>query len=320
VRYRAYGELDGVPNIVVDGARHTDSLLTLSHWPQSGSPPELADDLSAQITFHYLDRPERHVPAEAVSNNHFDQDGLMSVYALVDPDSARARRERVIDVARAGDFGTYRDRDSVRIAWTIASLGDELPGDVDPYPVMLERVPELLDHPEHFVSSWADEDEHLQGSEAAIASGLVTIEERADLDLAIVTVPESWDRHTVHRFTRPPIEAALHPTALFNATGCFRVLTLRGCRYELQYRYETWVQYQSRRPPGRIDLTPLATALTELEPGGARWTFDGVAEIAPSLHLVGDAADPASTIPPEQLRARVIQTLTDGVSAWNPYD
>jgi hypothetical protein len=295
-------------------------LLTLSHWPHSGSPPELADDLSAQISFHYLDHPELHVPAVAVSNNHFDQDGLMSVYALVDPDGAQSRRERAIDVARAGDFGTYRERDSVRIAWTIAALGAELPGDVDPYPLMLERVPELLDHPEHFVGVWADEDEHLQGSEAAIASGLVTVEERADLDLAIVTVPERWSRQTVHRFTRPGIEAALHPTALFNATDCFRVLTLRGHRYELQYRYETWVQYQSRRPPGRIDLTPLATALTQLESGGAHWTFDGVDDIAPSLHLVGDEADPPSAIPPEQLRARVIEALTDGANAWDPYD
>jgi hypothetical protein len=320
VRYLAYGELDGVPNIVVDGARHADSLLTLSHWPRSGTPAVLRDDLSAQIAFHYLDHPELHVPAEAVSNNHFDQDGLMSVYALVDPDGARTRRERAIDVARAGDFGTYDDRDSVRIAWTIASLGAELePGD-DPYPVMLDRVPELLDHPERFVDRWADEDEHLQGSEAAIASGLVTIEERADLDLAIVTTPEAWTERPVHRFTRPGITAALHPTALYNATDLFRVLLLRGDRCEVQYRYETWVQYQSRRPPGRIDLAPLAEQLNELERGSARWTFDGVDEIAPSLHLVGDELDAASTIPPEQLRERVIQALANGTSAWDPYD
>jgi hypothetical protein len=320
VRYLAYGELDGVPNIVVDGSRHPDSLLTLSHWPQSGSPAALRDDLSAQIVFHYLDHPELHVPAEAVSNNHFDQDGLMSVYALVDPDGAQSRRERAIDVARAGDFGTYRDRDSVRIAWTIAALGFELPPEVDRYATVLDRVPELLDHPERFVEHWADEDEHLQGSEAAIASGLVTIEELDDLDLAIVTMPEDWTLRPVRRFTRPGLQASVHPTAVFNATDCFRVLYRRGARYELQYRYETWVQYQSRRPPGRVDLAPLAEALSALEPGETHWTFDGVGEIAPSLHLVGDDPDPASAIPPEAFRERAIQALRDGVSAWNPYD
>ncbi len=320
MRYVAYDELDGVPNIVVDGARHPDSLLTLSHWPKSGTPASLRDDLSAQIAFHYLDHPELHVPAEAVSNNHFDQDGLMGVFALVDPEAAHARRGRAIDVARAGDFGTYADRDSVRIAWTIASLAAEMVGDLDPYAALLDRVPELLDHPDHFAQHWAEEDEHLRASEAAIASGLVTIEELDELDLAIVTVPDDWAVRPVHRFTVSGLEAALHPTAVNNATERFRVLYRRGRAYELQYRYETWVQYVSRHPPGRIDLTALATDLTGLEPGEARWTFDGVDAIAPSLHLVGAGAAAASAIPPEQFRERVLRALADGVSAWDPYD
>jgi hypothetical protein len=319
VRYLAYVELDGVPNIVVDGARHADSLLVLSHWPKSGSPAALRDDLSAQITFHYLDHPELHVPAVAVSNNHFDQDGLMSVYALVDPDGAQSRRARVIDVARAGDFGTYEDRDSARIAWTLANLANALPDGVDPYAELLDCLPELLDHPERFRDSWAEEDEHLEASEAGIASGEVQIEELTDLDLAIVTVPESWTVRPVHRFT-PLIHHAVHPTAVNNATDRFRLLYVRGQHYEVLYRYETWVQYVSRRPPGRIDLTALADELSALEPGDARWTFDGVDAIGPSLHLLGSGPDPASAIAPAELRDRVIRTLQHGTSAWDPYD
>ncbi|MGZ4734793.1 MAG: DUF6687 family protein [Acidimicrobiia bacterium] len=319
MRYLAYEALDGIPSIVVDGAAHADSLLTLSHWPKSGSPPALRDDLSAQIAFHYLDHPELHVPAEAVSNNHFDQDGLMSVYALVDPDGAQSRRERVIDVARAGDFGTYQDRDSARIAWTLANLANAMPDDCDPYAELLERIPELLDHPERFRDSWAAEDEHLEASEAAIASGEVQMETIEDLDLAIVTVPEDWAPRPVHRFT-PVIMKAVHPTAVNNATDMFRVLHLRGRHYEVQYRYETWVQYVSRRPPGRIDLTPLADELSTLEAGDARWTFDGVAAIGPSLHPLDDETDATSAIPPEQFRDRLLRTLATGVSAWDPYD
>ena len=48
----------------------------------------LLDDLSAQIAFHALDRPELFDGIEAVSNNHLDQDGLASAYALVAPDDA----------------------------------------------------------------------------------------------------------------------------------------------------------------------------------------------------------------------------------------
>ncbi len=249
MRYVEYGALDGIPNIVVDGSAHPDSLLTLSHWPGTPTPEVLQDDLSAQITFRYLDHPELHVPAEAVSNNHFDQDGLMCVYTLVDPEGAQSRRERAIDVARAGDFGTYVDRDSARIAWTIARLGEDVGDDADPYAVVLERVPELLDHPERFRDRWADEDAHLEASEAAIASGAVQIEELEAIDLAIVTLPEQWTRKPIHRFTRSESQA-VHPAALNNATDRFRLLIARGTEYEVQYRYETWVQYRSRRPLG----------------------------------------------------------------------
>ncbi len=314
----AYGELDGIPNVIVDGSAHPDSLMTLSHWPKSPTPAALRDDLSAQIAFHYLDHPELHVPAQAVSNNHFDQDGLMSVYALVDPEGAQSRRDRAIDVARAGDFGTYHDRDSARIAWTIASLGEDVWDHADPYAVVLERVPELLDHPERFRGRWAEEDAHLEASEAAIAAGAVQIEELEHLDLAIVTVPESWAPRPVHRFTRTESQA-VHPTALNNATDRFRLLITRGDRYEVQYRYETWVQYMTRRPLGRIDLEPLAIALSAREPGAASWTFDGVDAIAPALHLVDAGPDPSSAVPPDELRALVVDTLTTGVSAWDPY-
>jgi hypothetical protein len=317
MRYRSYDELDGVPSVVVDGSAHPDTLVTLSHWPNSPTPVALQDDLSAQIAFHYLDHPEAHVPAEVVSNNHFDQDGLMSVYALVEPDAAQARRERVIDVARAGDFGTYHERDAARTAWTMAALAADV-GDDDPYPVLLDRLPELLDHPERFRDRWADEDEHLARSEAAVASGEVTIEEQPELDLAVVTVPDTFVARPAHFFT-PVVIAAVHPAAVHNATDCFRVLYLQGRRYRFQYRYETWVRYLSRRAPGRVDLAPLAEALSAFEPGDARWVFDGVGAIAPSLHLIGAGSDAASAIPPERFRALVTDALAGGASAWDPY-
>lgn len=317
MRYLAYDQLDGVPNIVVDGAAHPDSLITLSHWPRSATPAALRDDLSAQIAFHYLDHPELHVDADAVSNNHFDQDGLMSVYTLVDPPGAQARRDRVIDVARAGDFGTFQERDAARISWTIAVLEAELGSDQDHYAHLLDRVPELLDHPDRFRQYWADEDEHLDASEAALRSGDVRVEELEDLDLAVITVPETWAERTVHKFTIS-VPQAVHPGAVHNATDRFRLLYLQGRHYELQYRYETWVRYMSRRPPGRIDLTPLAQELSAREPDSVRWVFDGVDAIAPSLHLTGAGAG-GSAIPPELFRAEVTQALATGASAWDPY-
>ena len=46
----------------------------------------------------------RHGAATVVSNNHFDQDGLVGVFALSFPEEAEARRDLLVEVARAGDF------------------------------------------------------------------------------------------------------------------------------------------------------------------------------------------------------------------------
>ena len=52
--------------------------------------------------------------AELVSNNHFDEDGLVGVFTLLEPGTALGLRELLIDTARAGDVATYRDRRAAR--------------------------------------------------------------------------------------------------------------------------------------------------------------------------------------------------------------
>src|SRR3954468_1060701 len=120
MEYVAYFEVGERPNVVVDGAATPSTVLTLSHWPGAPTPEVLKADLSAEIAFRYLDHPELHVGADVVSNNHFDEDGLMSLYALIDPEGAMARRSLVEDVARAGDFGTFESRDAARVSFAIS--------------------------------------------------------------------------------------------------------------------------------------------------------------------------------------------------------
>src|SRR5438552_11703005 len=100
LRYRPYDELDGVPNVIVDGAPAPTTVLTLSHWPHAPFLPGLSADLSAQMAFSYLEGPDPHHPADVVSNNHFDQDGLVSVFALAEPEAALARRDLLVDLDR----------------------------------------------------------------------------------------------------------------------------------------------------------------------------------------------------------------------------
>ena len=68
MRFLPYSQIDAVPNVIVDGAPARHTVLTLSHWPKSGTPHELKADTSAEIVFKYLDSPRFHVDADIVSN------------------------------------------------------------------------------------------------------------------------------------------------------------------------------------------------------------------------------------------------------------
>src|SRR5215467_3122596 len=124
MRYVAYEALGNERNIIVDGPANPHTRITLSHWPYSPTPAALREDVSAQIVFRYLDEPEWRVEAEAVSNNHFDEDGLVSVYSMLSPEAAQKDKELLIDAAAAGDFGTYRFRDAARISFVLSAFAD----------------------------------------------------------------------------------------------------------------------------------------------------------------------------------------------------
>ena len=124
-------------------------------------------------------------------------------------------------------------------------------------------------------------------SEAAIASGVVTIEEIAGA--------RPRDRHRP-RGLGAAAGAPVHPLGsrrpctrprCNNATDRFRVLYLHGHHYELQYRYETWVQYMPRTPPGRIDLTPLADGAERARARRRALDLRRRRGDRPALHLVG---------------------------------
>jgi Family of unknown function (DUF6687) len=318
------------PNIVVDGSRNANTLLTLSHWPRSGTPHELKADTSAEIAFKYLDSPRFHVQCNVVTNNHFDQDGLVAVFVLIDPETATRYRDLLIDVATAGDFGVFRSRDAARINFAVSALADPqtspFPKDIfemayppmaaELYSRMLELFPQLVAEPHNFKSLWESEDAKLSESEALLREGVITIQENRDLDFAVVQIPERLPTSRIHRFTSAEATPC-HPMAIYNATLCTRILLIQGRHVEFQYRYESWVQLISRKPPARIDLSTVADQLNAQESSGGKWEFDGVDEITPRLHLKGFRE---TSISAEAVRNRIEEQLKTAPPAWDPYD
>src|SRR4051794_18189854 len=324
--YAGYAASETQPNVVVDGSPNEGTVLTLTHWPGYPQPDGYQFDLSAEMAFHYLETPLDHSPADIVTNNHFDQDGLVGLHALIEPEQSLRHRELLIDVASAGDFAKFRDRRAARASMTIdayadverSPIADRLTGSYDAQCVALyEETISLLvaiaTDSERFRDLWADEDAELTSSEQLIGDGTVTIEEIPEIDLAVVTIPEDEQTRRGHRFAGESFEG-VHPMALHNATGQFRLLVMHGRRYKFVDRYETWVQYRSRPTLRRVDMRPLAERLTDNERGAAQWTASAPGSLTPIMQVTG-----ASSLDADLVRKLVIAHLTAGPPAWDPY-
>lgn len=329
-QYCPYSQLGDQPNIIVDGKEQHATVLTLSHWPWNQTPAELRRDTSTDIAFAYLDAPQHFSTAGLVSNSHFDEDGLLSMYVLVDPAHALEYRELLIATSRAGDFAICTDSRAAKLSFILAAFSDpELsPLDADIfagsdaqqihglYRAMLGQLPEILPNIDAYSHFWKDELKHWQDSDAAIAAGRVVIDEIPHLDLAIVRIPEDMPVRTVRRYLQK-WQRSVHPFAVHNITQCSRLVWIKGSSLEMQYRYESWVQLASRRPLLRVDLTELAAQLSVIEAAGGEWQFEGVNEVAPRLRLTGSCR---SSIPEEEFLQRLCETLQTSPPAWDPYN
>lgn len=331
-QFTPYAAARGLPNIVVDGAPLPSTLLTLSHWPNNQSPDAVRRDTSTATVFAYLDAVHLHKAVPWVTNNHFDEDGLFSIYALTEPGRALSNRALLIAAAMAGDFGVVTDQDAARLCFVIEYLADAdtslLPAEVFNetdrvsalYTAMLEALPAVLrdcgDGWPRFGDLWAAQDEHLTASRALLADGVVTVVESPELDLAVVRIPAYLRRRPLRRYLADEL-ATVHPFAINSATQCSRILRVQGNHYEFEYRYESWVRLATRRVPLRVHLDGLVTRLNELERHSPGWVAQSPMDTVPRLARTDGTP---SSIPLETFLLELEGALTSATVAWDPYD
>jgi hypothetical protein len=321
VHFEPYHRLAGRPNVVVDGSPTDGTVLTVTHWPGHPPPEVIADDLSAQMAFRLLEHPELlPVGVDLVSNNHFDQDGLVSVFALVRPEDAVPRRAFLEEVARAGDFAVYRDRDAARVSMAVATLAaaEDLPDDHSErcgalYEDTLGRLVELCDHIDRHRALWEEEDASLAASEAEIAAGRVRFDEVTEVDLAVVTMPAGSSRGGGRRFG--DWAPGLHPLAVCSATDRLVLALVDQGEYRVEHRYESWVQLRSRPLRRRRDLVPPAERFQGEESGDATWTATDVGDLIPRLATSGGS----SSIAPDRFVEVLVDHLRSAPPAWEPF-
>ena len=307
-------DVRGAPHVVVDGARREGTVLALSHWPASGTPRALRADTSAEIVTRYLDAGADGPEVGTITINHYDEDGLLGIWLLMErPPAGSPERTMAVAAAEAGDFGTWTDPWAARIAIAAMRMAERgttpfpevgralaTAGGGDPagrlYLALLPRTRRLLTDPERFRLLWAPEWERIAADGDALDAGEATLAEDATTDVAVLKTPRT-----------------LHPMAVHPRTRCMRILTARpDGTLVLAHRYETWVDYVSRPLAPRVDLTPLAQRLQELERRPGRWLFEGTDAITPRLFVSAGPGGPApSSIGPERLLVELTAFLAE---------
>lgn len=316
------------PHVMVDGAPRPNSVLTLSHWPATPSPRELARDTSCEIALAALGA-RWCLPAavDAVTNDHLDEDGACALLVLCAPALGAAHGALLAEVARAGDFDVVTCEAAGFVAWTLRALFDLERSPLAPEPLRqgeawtahayaeaLAKLPELLEHPGRAVALYGDEASSWRAGTAALAAGRLRIAHDRRLDLAIVEADAAL---TGERFARIGHGHALpvHPAVLHGVAEESRVLVRWGDRWCYYDRYETWVRTVSRPRSLRRELGPLAGELSAAEPGPICWAADPCGALVPVLAPLGGASELA----PDLVIAMIRRHLAGAPPAWDPF-
>ncbi|GAB4143943.1 MAG: hypothetical protein Fur0041_18980 [Bacteroidia bacterium] len=279
-----FHELNDREAIIVDGA-HVSGLV-LSHWKGQNNIHEIEDDTSAAIVLNALKHHDKFQfeRYRFVTATHFDIDGLIGIWAVDHVPCALQHEELLKAIGRIGDFREFRfysetDRQALKIVCWIDEeeqqrfyppFGEEqeMKACTDKFAWFLPRLEDVILNTEQYRSIWeAKYNRVMKEAEHAYSAGAKKYD---DCGL------------TVFRAEEP-----LHYYAYFGLSeGTDIVLTMyKENRYELEYKYTTWVDIASRKVYPRISMQPLCDYLNSIEKSGLRWYCDSISDTGPILRL-----------------------------------
>ena len=122
--------LDAVRKLSIDGT--VSNSIHFSHWEGNKTPDIVKADTSTEIALNLVGSSERELLTEGlelVTNNHFDTDGVLSVWTVLVGERALALREQLVAAAEAGDFSEYSSPDGVRASIVIQGSDAPVPGE-----------------------------------------------------------------------------------------------------------------------------------------------------------------------------------------------
>src|SRR5689334_286850 len=293
MRFEFYTDaLENTPKLSVDGV--VPNSIHLSHWEGNETPAELKADTSTEIALNLVASPRPDIFTQGVDlvvNNHFDCDGVLSCWVVLNGERALEYRDVLIAAAEAGDFSEHSSDEGVKVSIAIQGAEQSSPSNDDgsplaqmlaghefatriadndalAYELIFPEVERLLTNVDAYEPLWAEGWKNVAQAIESFERGRSQVREFADARISLVTLaPEIFDgsgfsptRHSapftaISKFARGEMFLIAIP-----ATG--------GWFYRLDYPYYSWAETLVRPKIVHRDLAPALRSLNEREASG----------------------------------------------------
>ncbi|HEY8203847.1 MAG TPA: DUF6687 family protein [Pyrinomonadaceae bacterium] len=331
MRFEFYSDaIADVPKLSVDGT--VDNAIHFSHWNGNETLASVKADTSTEIALNVAaaaNRDDLTQGIDLVTNNHFDTDGVLSVWAMLNGERALELRDRLIAAAEAGDFSEFSSTDGVRASIVIQGsdsptdksgsplaaqlAGEPVTDEERAYELVLPHVERVITQTDEYEPLWRASWARIERALESFGKGESRVEEIADARLSLVTLAS--DQFGPSGFD--PAEQAAPFTAIsHHARGeLFLIATPlnEGWAYRIDYPYYSWAETVVRPRIARRDFNSVVEGLNELEPSNeGRWRLDG-SELASAVKFSSENGTlAASKLTPDSVAKYLRQTLSKG--------
>ena len=330
MRFEYYTDaLANLPKLSVDGT--VDNAIHFSHWKGNQTPASVKADTSTEIALNLVAAPNREELTrgiDLVTNNHFDTDGVLSVWTVLTGERALELRDKLIAAAEAGDFSEMSTEDGVRASIVIQGsdsptddagsplarqlAGEAVSDDARAYELVLPHVESVLKNIDEYESLWREPWNRIAAALESFAKGASHVDEDDEGKLSLITLAPEIFSPSGFKPTRhsAPFTAISH-----HARGrMFLIATLLddGWAYRLDYPYYSWAETIVRPSIRRRDFSSLVNQLNESEqsPDGL-WRID-TSELASAVKFSDANGKLASSkLAPDVVANKVRVALTE---------
>jgi len=334
MRFEFYSEaIADLPKLSVDGT--VDNAIHFSHWNGNRTPASVKADTSTEIALNVVASPNREELTsgiDLVTNNHFDTDGVLSCWTMLNGERALPLLDKLIAAAEAGDFSELSSVDGVRASILIQGsdspidksgsplaqhlAGEDFNDEARAYDLVLPHVEHVLTHTGEYEPLWRESWARIEAALDSFAKGSSCVVEDREAKLSIITLGPEIFSPSGFKPTRhaPPFTAISH-----HAHGeLFLIATPleNGWAYRIDYPYYSWAVTVVRPKIARRNLNELMQELNGLEKSSrGRWRMD-TSELASAAKFSDEEGRlAASKLLPDVVADQLRKSLLESMSA-----